>query len=251
MIATTRARARQRVREWCLLAGLAASGCAANGAYEAAASPGMFDAEMAAGEDGFGSIALDARVAPRKAEPVAAEEQRRLVRSGEITVAVGDPDAAAATASEKAKALGGYVQQWTQSFVLLRVPAERWDELLKGVEELGRVVDRNLRVQDVTDEYHDLELELGTLRTLATRLTALLERAEDVSSALEVERELGRVRGEIERIEGRIAFLAQRVQYATLQVNLTQISERGPRGPGLPFPWLKELGVERLLGIRR
>jgi len=81
---------------------------------------------------------------------------------------------------------------------------------------------------------------------------AILEKAANVKDTLEVERELNRVREEIERIKGRIAQLDKLIAYSTIEVVFTQAQDRPAkvRRPQTPFPWLDRLGVETVLDIR-
>jgi hypothetical protein len=148
-----------------------------------------------------------------------------------------------------AEGLGGYFQSVTKDSITLRVPANRWEEAMAGVGELGRVLDRAIEAADVTEEVVDLRLRLRNAQKMMTRLEELLARAESVEAALKVEKELGRVRTEVERLEGRLKFLGDRIAFSTLTIAFRQVQETTVRPQALPFPWLSRLSVENLLGL--
>jgi hypothetical protein len=75
---------------------------------------------------------------------------------------------------------------------------------------------------DVTEEVVDIEARLAVKRSLEQRFVQLLERAQSTGEALEVERALGAVREEIERIEGRRQFLRDRVRMSTVTVEVVE-----------------------------
>jgi hypothetical protein len=101
----------------------------------------------------------------------------------------------------------------------VRVPADRFDALVGGLAPLGRVETVNVHAEDVGEEFVDVSARAANARRLEARLVALLERgAPRLSDVLQVERELARVREEIERMEGRLRFLRARAAMSTLEV---------------------------------
>jgi hypothetical protein len=183
-------------------------------------------------------------------QSVAAVEPRKVVYTGSFTLLVADMKAAAESTLRMAEQMGGYMQHMTDSSIVIRVPAARFDETVAGLGNIGTVTDKEVKAQDVTEEYEDLAIRLKNAKALQERLVALLAKAENVKDAIEVEREVNRVRTEIEKLEGQMNRLSGQIAYATLSVRFTQTRE-APRElkVSLPFPWLRELGLEHLLSI--
>jgi hypothetical protein len=103
----------------------------------------------------------------------------------------------------------------------LKVPASRFDELTQGLEPLGKLQFVNVAAEDVSEEFVDLTARVVNGRRLEDRLVELLRtRTGKLQDVLTVERELARVREEIERMEGRMRFLKTSAQLSTLSVNL-------------------------------
>jgi hypothetical protein len=149
-----------------------------------------------------------------------------------------------------ARDLGGYLASRADGAVTVRVPRDQFDEALARIEKLGDVLHRDVRAQDVTDEYVDLEARLRNDYAMRTRLTDLLARAA-VKEALDIERELGRVTEEIERYEGRLKLLRDQIAFSTVTVTFSPVAEQPVRDTSLlaPFPWLAELGLRGLLDV--
>jgi hypothetical protein len=153
---------------------------------------------------------------------------RKLTRDAHAVLEVKSVEQALARLRAQAESAGGYVAAQSQSRdprsvnrgdLTLRVPVAKLDALLAGLASLGTVEQTRTMTGDITEEYYDLELRLNNQRQLHARLLELLNRAGNkLSDLLEAERELARVRGEIEQMEGRQRFWDNRVSLATLTV---------------------------------
>lgn len=106
--------------------------------------------------------------------------------------------------------------------VSVRVPAQQLDDAVRRIRALGNRVDwESSTSQDVTDEYVDSNSRLRSLRATEEALLNLLNKAEDVEDALDVQRELTDLQAEIESLEGRIKFLEQTAAFSLINVTLT------------------------------
>jgi hypothetical protein len=153
-----------------------------------------------------------------------------LIRTATALVEVSRLDPALAAARQAAARFGGVVanaqvetgrNEVHRAVLQIKVPASRFDSLLSGLSPLGRLESVQINAEDVGEEYVDIEARLTNLRRLETRLIELLaNRTGRLSDVLSVERELARVRGEIERIEGRRRFLQRSVALSTLELTL-------------------------------
>ncbi|HYW30059.1 MAG TPA: DUF4349 domain-containing protein, partial [Gemmatimonas sp.] len=92
---------------------------------------------------------------------------------------------------------------------------------LAGLAAIGKVESVNSSAQDVGEEFVDLTARVANSRRLEVRLLSLLDnRTARLQDALAVERELSRVREEIERVEGRVRYLSARLQTSTITLAL-------------------------------
>jgi hypothetical protein len=136
----------------------------------------------------------------------------------DLSVVSGEPDVLAAERMSQGAAARGPAT----ANVTLRVPAEKLDALETAISKLGVVLTRSSNANDVTEQAIDMEARLKNLRAGETRLRAFLDRTSKVSELLEVERELARVRGEIEAMDAQLTFLKRQAARSTLSVTLTE-----------------------------
>lgn len=114
--------------------------------------------------------------------------------------------------------------QWT-----LRVPVERYEAFLIAAREIGEVQNVSSDSQDVTEEYYDVEAHIRNKKQEETRLLDLLSKATGkLEEVLAVERELTRVRGEIEQMEGRLRVLGSLTTMSTVNLEVSEIKDYVP-----------------------
>lgn len=153
-----------------------------------------------------------------------------LIRTGEASVLVDSVEAAMARVQGLARELGGFVgntsisggEQEIRSAVLeLKIPAARFDQAVGGLRPVGKVESVKVQAQDVGEEFVDVTARMTNAKRLEERLLGLLAtRTGKLEDVLAVERELARVRQEIEVHEGRLRFLRTRAAVSTLTVTL-------------------------------
>lgn len=144
---------------------------------------------------------------------------------------------------------GGYLELRENAAVTCRVPAARYRELTARVPSLGRVLAESQGAEDVTRQVMDLTLRIETATKSRERLMQLLVGATDTKALLEIEREVRRLTEEIEGMKGELKYLNQQVAYSTITVSFQgQAPEPRPYAArGSRFPWLNEVGPERVL----
>ncbi|MFZ1806765.1 MAG: DUF4349 domain-containing protein, partial [Cyclobacteriaceae bacterium] len=129
----------------------------------------------------------------------------------------------------------------------IRVPAEKFDALVQGLEKLAiKVESKDINTRDVTEEFIDIETRLKTKKELESRYLEILKQARNVEEVLSVERELGNVRSEIESMVGRLSYLKNKVSFSTLNVNYYQLVD-SDFGFGSKFITSLSNGWENLL----
>jgi hypothetical protein len=207
------------------------------------------------GEEG-GPAAAASPIAPaaRPGAPGRAADGARaplLVYTARLTLAVYEVVPGLRAVEAIARELGGFLSRQSGGEITIRVPAARFDEALGRAESLGDVLHRQVAADDVTQEHQDLGIRIRNARATRDRLEALLARAAKVDEAIAIERELARVARELESLEGRLKFLADRIAFSTITVVFSArrteaVSQDRVR---LPFPWLGELGLGRLLDL--
>lgn len=153
-----------------------------------------------------------------------------VIRTGQAFVEVEKVDAAVLRIRQLAAQVGGFIasssvsggrDQIRQATVEIKIPSPRYDEAVSSLSGLGKVETVNSNAQDVGEEFVDITARVNNARRLEERLITLLSnRTGKLDEVLRVERELARVREEIERYEGRLRYLTSRVALSTLTVTV-------------------------------
>jgi len=173
----------------------------------------------------------EAEVAGMATPATGQEPQQQLVVSGSVEIATDDVRATAAAVRAGAISRGAVVvadevmgaKYGVHARFQLRLPPGEVAPFVAWLGSQGTLESSQLAASDVSREYYDQELRLRTLRGEMERLEKLM--AEHPSAALEdvlaIEREMTRVRSEIESVEGKHRYLGDRVARATLDVHIT------------------------------
>jgi hypothetical protein len=105
----------------------------------------------------------------------------------------------------------------------LRIPAGQLLTALAELRGLGHVENESQNGEEVTQQHADLVVRLKNSRETEQRLQAVLnQRTGNMSEVLQVEREIARVRGEIEQMEAEQQNLEHRVDFAAVDLNLSE-----------------------------
>ena len=150
---------------------------------------------------------------------------RKLIKTGHVNFQVEDMAKARTTILGAVKKHQGYISSDNESkydrrvnnTIVVRVPAQRFDEFLKDATQgVDKFDDRQIYVNDVTEEFLDVQARLKTKKELEARYTQLLDKANTVKEILDIEKQIGLLRSEIESIEGRLKYLQSQVSMSTL-----------------------------------
>ena len=238
-----------------LSAALLLTGCgsksASNGSYTisetAAANDMLF--ESSSSETDFG----DSQTLP---------QGQKFIITMDIQAEAEDLDAALSAVTEKAGALGGYIEDQSQyngslysgrryrsASLTVRIPAEKLEEFTAAVENAGNVVSSSRSTQDVTLEYVDTESRITALKTEQARLLELMDEAATMSDLLEIESRLTDVRGELEQYTSRLKVLENQVDYATVNLDLTEVTEYTPVAEKTRLQKIRDGFVDSIRGV--
>lgn len=223
----------------CVLLALSGAGCASQdyrGGSEPASSGSAAPASQPPG-------AVEAQsTAPDAGAVLAANVQRRIIYTATVELNVRELSRWEKELDALLRKHGGFVADsdmagqpgstrsgtWT-----VRVPATRFQAFLAAAQQLGEVQRIKTDSEDVGEEYADLEARIQNKQVEEQRLVAHLQRSTaKLSDILTVERELSRVREEIERMQGRLRYLANRTELSTVTLVVSERQTFAP--PGKP-----------------
>lgn len=168
-----------------------------------------------------------------QAEQTQTQNSRRIIRNAELGLEAESPEDTQRRIAGIAESKNGFVVESNQSSsdarqatrdvvaMTIRVPADQFQSTLDEIRQAaGRVVTETVKGQDVTEEFIDIEAQMKAKKALEAQFMEIMKRASTVEDALDVQRQLADVRGEIERIEGRLRFLENQSALSTIKVRI-------------------------------
>ena len=197
-----------------------------------APSAGMLAERKTAGNAASGYPAL----------PAATATPNMIIRNGNASVLVDSLEPAIQQVTALATRMGGFVanthiqsgeSQVPSATIEVKIPSERFEQASNELSALGKVEFVSKTAEDVGEEFVDITARVTNARHLEDRLVDLLaRRTGKLEEVLAVERELARVREEIERYEGRLRFLKTRVATSTLSITVHEKAPIVSSNPG-------------------
>ncbi len=207
-----------------------------------AASPGREAELSAASADHSASQAGSASDPLQNVNAATTAAPTLIIRTGQAFIEVEKVDAAILRIRQITAQFGGYItntsvsggrDQIRQATIEIKIPAARYEEAVGSLSSIGKVETVNSTAQDVGEEFVDVTARVNNARRLEDRLISLLaNRTGKLDEVLRVERELARVREEIERYEGRLRYLGSRVATSTLTITVHEPSPILGNDPG-------------------
>ncbi|GAB2717472.1 DUF4349 domain-containing protein [Streptomyces bullii] len=209
-----------------LAAALALTGCSAGSADSAAGSNAKAASRADAQEGAYGD---EGRGAKATGSPKVAASH--IIRTASLTVQVGDVPKALDDARTTAENAGGFVGDETttrdeegheRTRVVLRVPVEKYADVLTDLQGSGQLLERTAKAQDVTDQVVDVESRIKSQRASVARIRALMDEATKLSDVVTLEGELSSRQADLEALLAQQATLKDRTNLATITLSLSE-----------------------------
>src|SRR5438067_1584865 len=168
----------------------------------------------------------------RGESPAPALANRKLIRNAIVELEILSFDNAVQKITAVANEEHGYIATTRsekqangklRGQVVVKVLPENLDRLLQKLRGLGELKNQTLGTEDVTKAYFDTDARLKNAHVMEQRLIDMLNtKTGKVSDLLQVEKELGRVREEIEKMQGDLKYWDSQVQFATITISLAE-----------------------------
>jgi len=192
--------------------------------------------EMRVGQEGAMEITSNTSMADTSAELPSTD--KKVIKNGDLTLKVENTEKSAEKISEIVKAKNGEVfstnfyervKGQKSGSITVKVPVGKFEETLTEIKKVAtQVVSESTTGQDVTEQYSDLQAQLKNKKAEEQSFVKILDRAGEIDDVLAVTRQIARVRGEIERLEGRIRFMDSQTDMSTITVSLSEDIEIAP-----------------------
>ncbi|QTM98055.1 DUF4349 domain-containing protein [Sediminibacillus dalangtanensis] len=185
-----------------------------------------------------------------KAVEKASQANRKVIYHANLRIEVKDYQQTLENIQSQVTEAGGYVVESstyqnpeddrTEGHITARIPQEQFQPFIDFVKEgSSKVLENNVSGQDVTEEYVDLQSRLKSKQAVEKRLMAFMEEAEKTEDLLKISEDLAGVQEEIETITGRINYLENKTDLATVDINLQENDVRISGSSGESTTWQK------------
>ena len=160
-------------------------------------------------------------------------KDRKIVYTANLAIEVKDIQQSLNHIQTKVSDYGGYIVESTMDkgqeddmasgSITVRIPQDQFREFIQLVEDgSSKVIENSISGQDVTEEYVDLESRLKSKRVVEERLLSFMEKAEKTEDLLTISNDLATVQEEIEQVLGRMKYLDNRAELATLTIHIQE-----------------------------
>ena len=205
-------------------------------------------AKRTAEREGFGAMADDKYI-PSESSVDNPNLPRKQIFTLSLNIEVKLVDEALTYIESATEGFNGYVLSSSSyksgdgknGSITVKVPPKQLEAFKERVVKIGTIVSENLAGDDVSEDYYDIKTRIANAKVLEGRLLNLLARAGNVKDLLQVERELARVRENIERLQGKIKYYDSRVDMATVNISLFEPTSAVPHQRGLW--WIIKTGI--------
>jgi hypothetical protein len=185
---------------------------------------------------------------------------KKIIKSGNLNLKVDNANQTMEKISEIAKSNGGevFASNFYQSknnirvgTITVKVPMANFETAFAEIKEVASVVIReSTSGQDVTEQYIDLVAQLKNRQAEEQSFIKILNQAQKIDDVLAVTRELARVRGNIEQLQGRIKYLESQTDMSTIAINLTEDENITVVDSWRPFQVAKEAFNALIKGLQ-
>jgi hypothetical protein len=168
-------------------------------------------------------------------------QDRKLIKTGQMQLEVLDYDKVIDSITHQVNMLGGYIensyagsysdyyrgeeQELKEGYIVIRIPHESFEDAFREVAGLGDVKSKNQKTDDITNVYRDTVNEVKNLEVREAALREIMNKAENVTEIIEVERELSRVRNDINQLTGNLQAWDRLVSLSSITINIRQVRD--------------------------
>ena len=152
---------------------------------------------------------------------------RKVIYTAYLSLKVDNVDTANYRLGKIIEKHDGYVNEKSTYETILRVKSDKTDEVVNEISTLGKIDRKSISSNDVTDSYLDYGIRLDNAEKARDQYLKLLTKAENVESAIKVEKELERLNETIDILKGKMNRINNQSEYSTITVSIEKRKKPG------------------------
>ncbi|MCJ0868977.1 DUF4349 domain-containing protein [Streptomyces sp. AP-93] len=232
-----------------LTGALVLTGCGSGADDKASKADAASTQELEAGQGGAAAPAPAASGAPapgaEKNQPQAPAVRTQIIRTASLGVETADVQKATAGARTAASSAGAYVgsEGTTRapdgsmtSTVTLRVPGERFDAVLAAMEGAGKLLERKVEAQDVTQKVADVDSRVKSQQASVVRVREMMEKASGLTDVVTLEAELSKRQADLESLLAQQTALKDQTSLGTITLTFSEPGKQPVKEKEKPDP---------------
>ncbi len=163
---------------------------------------------------------------------VAPESEKKIIKNGNLSLKVDNVDRAGADILKIARDNEGEVassnvyqsgSKVKRGNITVKVPVKNFEKTFSELKKVASlVISESTSGADVTEQYADLQAQIKNKKAEEEAFVRIMTQAQKIDDILAVQRELSRVRGQIEQIQGRIKYMESQTDMSTISVSLSE-----------------------------
>lgn len=203
--------------------------CSQNQELKNSPEPGSISANLESEDQSSGFKSTVSINEKDKEKTTDSHAKKKLIKTGNLVLESGHIEKSKTHLDRAIQSLDGYYdnEQFSKSgyeyrySLTVRIPAKNFDRMLQAIYNGDdEIVSKNIKTDDVSGEYIDLETRLKSKRAYLTRYEAFLSKAKTMDELLQIQEQIRELIEEIESQEARLSFLDDQVGYSTLDIEL-------------------------------
>jgi len=165
------------------------------------------------------------------------QKGRVIIKNGNLGLDILNLDATTDLIINRVSSYDGYIsnqhsniqyvdssgKEYRNGSIQVKIASEYFEEFMTYAETLGRLSSSNANSNDITNEYRDTVSSIENLEITQERLRDLLKKSATVEETLQIERELTRIRGQLDGLEGNIKNWDRLSKYSTINISLNEV----------------------------
>lgn len=163
------------------------------------------------------------------------KKESKIIMSADLSIETDKYDDFTDSLIEKINNLSGYIEenntyiynieerQFKNGYFKIRVENEKVNELIRYIEDIGKVINKNITQVDVTKSYYEKDNKVKNLEIQENKLREMFDIATTVEEMLSIENELRRVRTEIDDLNLDMANINSLSSMSTLSINVSEV----------------------------
>ena len=159
-------------------------------------------------------------------DPQIQKPDRLIVYSAYLRLEIHTSDQIVDSATEIAEKYEGYIANASDTRIVVKILANHFDDALLELQELGRILDKRVSAQDVTEAFMDLKTRIENLKLVKKQLEQLIARTTKIEDLIYLEKQLHEVSLQITNMEEQLRSLSNAISYSTIEIDLVKVAQQ-------------------------